>query len=730
MISPSQSATAVTDPSGAFTILSLAPDSYTVNVSKTGYEVQSQAGVSIFADQSSALAIVLHAALKQIGAVRSLATSSLVRAGTTSDVYSVNAAGQKAAQALGGSGSLDQAYSAIASVPGVNVPSGQQGWYQSVFIRGGDYDQVAYEFDGVPVLRASDGAPIVTLSALGQQEVQVYTGGTPATSDSPGLAGYINQVIKTGTHPGYAEFNAALGTPAFYHKLSVEAGGATPNRLFSYYVGLAAANQDYRYGSQNNAANDPLYFYPLSVPSSNSKAYILDGSCGVTPVVAACTTPQYGFVPAPGNSWAQSNNNDREAVANLHFGLPHKRDGGRDDIQMLYVTGNIFTNYFSSANQLGIGTTPSLFTDANTANGGGYYTGALLQAPDNSAFKSALLPSSPTQRDPNSLIPVNQQDGGSNGYSVAKLQYQKNINPHSYLRAIGYGEYTNWFLNGPNSAFQLFGATLADYEVVGHIYGGNLSYSNALSEKNLVTVSASYSTQKLQTYNATFDTVLSSAPQLLVENTGQFGNYNSNYAALSGGHFACYNYMTGAPWSCYDPGSRGIAGTPNSPPNLAPGTVPGSPANWIMTEDGHNAQVDNVTPYFSSVAATDIIKPNDKLTINAGVRVDNFRYQLNDLTKGFPARQFWFDAYNNEHCWAAGQSDVSRFDAVAGLGPCPAGFASRTTNPFTNTTGGTTSATVLQPRIAFTYAAGPNTVLRGSYGRYARPAATSYQQYN
>ncbi|MDQ6930950.1 MAG: TonB-dependent receptor, partial [Candidatus Eremiobacteraeota bacterium] len=78
----------------------------------------------------------------------------------------------------------------------------------------------------------------------------------------------------------------------------------------------------------------------------------------------------------------------------------------------------------------------------------------------------------------------------------------------------------------------------------------------------------------------------------------------------------------------------------------------------------------------------------------------------------------------------AGQSDVSRFDAVAGLGPCPAGFASRATNPFTNTTGGTTSATVLQPRIAFTYAAGPNTVLRGSYGRYARPAATSYQQYN
>ena len=115
---------------------------------------------------------------------------------------------------MAGSGSLNQAYGAIASVPGVSVPSGQQGWYQSVYIRGGDYDQVAYEFDGVPVVRQSDFAPIVTLSALGQQEVQIYTGGTPATSNSSGLAGYINQVIKTGTSPGYANVDGAIGTPA------------------------------------------------------------------------------------------------------------------------------------------------------------------------------------------------------------------------------------------------------------------------------------------------------------------------------------------------------------------------------------------------------------------------------------------------------------------------------------------------------------------------------------
>ena len=161
-----------------------------------------------------------------------------MHSGVTSDVYSVNAAGQKAASTLAGSGSMTQAYGAIASAPGVNIPSNQQGWYQSVYIRGGDVDQVAYEFDGIPMTRQSDLAPIGTLTSLGNQEVQVYTGGTPATSNSSGLAGYINQVIKTGTFPGYATADFGIGGPAFYHQATVEVGGATPDRLFSYYVGL------------------------------------------------------------------------------------------------------------------------------------------------------------------------------------------------------------------------------------------------------------------------------------------------------------------------------------------------------------------------------------------------------------------------------------------------------------------------------------------------------------
>ncbi len=561
--------TATTDANGSYVFLSLQPDTYTVTASKDGYDSQSQPGQTILADQSSVLNFALNKSLKTIAVTRS-AAGGLVRAGTTSDVYSVNPAQQAAAKALGGSGSLDQAYSAIASVPGVSIPTGQQGWYQSVFIRGGDYDQVGYEFDGLPVLRQSDGAPITTLSVLGQQEVQVYTGGTPATSDSPGLAGYINQVIKTGTYPGYATASLAAGSPAFYHKALVEAGGATPDRTFSYYVGLAGADQSYRYGDQFNGVSNPLFYFPLQVPTNNTTYNILDGSCSVygspltiAPGQTCATTNQgYGMQMSPGASWLQAYNQDRESVMNLHWGIKHHHDDGRDDLQALYVTGGITTSYATSGYDLGLacnqggaivytcfnGDSQPYFLDASVAGGGGYYSGPLFQPPNQNDLIDAYFPSSPTTRAFNDVIPTNQRDGGANDYSIEKLQYQKNFNENSYLRAIAYSEYTDWFLNGPNSAFQLYGATLSDYEVIGHIYGGSLIYSNNLSDKHLLTAQTSYQTQKLQTYNATFDTTLSSLPHWFVENTLQFGNVASNFT--DGTH--CFDYTTGAYTSCYD----------------------------------------------------------------------------------------------------------------------------------------------------------------------------------
>ena len=189
-------------------------------------------------------------ALRTIARVNAVASGSLVKSGTTADVYSLNAATQRTAGALGGGGNLNSAYSAISTVPGAYVVPNQSGYFDTVHIRGGDFDQVGYEFDGVPVNRSFDNYPSGAASSLGNSEVQVYTGANPANSEGQGLAGYVNQVIRTGTYPGFADASLGIGTPTYYHRAMVEIGGATPDRLFSYYLGIAGYNQGFRYVRQ------------------------------------------------------------------------------------------------------------------------------------------------------------------------------------------------------------------------------------------------------------------------------------------------------------------------------------------------------------------------------------------------------------------------------------------------------------------------------------------------
>ncbi len=98
---------------------------------------------------------------------------------------------------------------------------------------------------------------------MDSKSCRVYTGGGTAGESATGLAGFINQVIKTGTYPGYATVSGGIGSTTYYHSLQVEAGGATPDRLFSYYVGIGGYNQDYRYLDQFNGSNLGLVWgYP------------------------------------------------------------------------------------------------------------------------------------------------------------------------------------------------------------------------------------------------------------------------------------------------------------------------------------------------------------------------------------------------------------------------------------------------------------------------------------
>ena len=177
--SPSQSTSTTTDTNGRYTFVSLTPDTYTISVAASSTrDAASVSGVTVQADQSLTVTLQQPTKLKVIGSVTSRAAAALVKPGTTADVYSINAVTQDKASALGGGGNLNQAWSAISSVPGVYVAPNQAGYIgagPTISIRGGDYDQIGYELDGVPVNRAFDNYPSGPTSSLGQQELQVLS---------------------------------------------------------------------------------------------------------------------------------------------------------------------------------------------------------------------------------------------------------------------------------------------------------------------------------------------------------------------------------------------------------------------------------------------------------------------------------------------------------------------------------------------------------------------------
>ena len=730
--SPSQLETVTTDANGVFVFISLSPDTYTITVTKDGYDIASLPGITVVADQSRNISVTLQKTLKTLATISTRAATSLVRPGTTSDVYSINSATQKATATLAGSGSLNQAYGAVASAPGVVYQQGQQGWYQSIYIRGGDIDQTAYELDGIPTMRVSDSATVTTLSNLGQQEMQVYTGGTPASADASGIAGYVNQVIKTGTYPGFETLKLGIGDPALYNSATFEAGSATPDRRFSYYIGQSITAQGYRYGDQFNGASDPLFFMPAYIPSNNGSSF--NGGCSTAPCVFdGSGTPLF----SPGTSDAVASTQDTETVANFHYQLPHKHDTLRDDIQALVVYSNLLQKFYTSLSDLGLSSLDSQNLVEGVFDCGGgtpctgpvtyldqtVYNGPVFQAPNNNDLALALFPNSGKNRPAFEQIPLTEREGSQNGAGIEKLQFQKNIDEKTYLRIFGYAENSWWFISGPVSANLTYGDQLPDYEVDGHTYGGDAIFSKQLSDKHLINATVSYFTSTLETYSMGF----------------QAGNFTSLIDSAGN----CYNgnpnnvINFGQLDSCYDADSQGGAFN-----GLEPGTPPpGSPAalanaQWIVTENGQNAEVDHVRPYFSAASVTDSWRPNDKLSFTLGMRIENFKYSLQNLADGYPARAFWFHSYNNEFCWAPGYiNPVSRF--VQGTLSSPPIFEPcSSVGPFLRPTnlqnyfGGTLSDTVPQPRFGMTDELNRDNVIRFSYGRYARGAPTSYQEYN
>ncbi len=771
--SPSQSATVTTDASGHFSFLTLSPDTYTVTVTKSGYQTVGAPGQIVFADTVQTVTVRLVKALKTIAHVTSTGAGALVKSGTTNDVYSVNAAGMNASQALGGGGSLNSAYSAIASVPGAYVPPNQMGYFQTVVIRGGDFDQVGYEFDGVPVNRSFDNYPSSAASSLGNSEVQVYTGSASANAESQGLAGYINQVIKSGSYPGYADADLGIGTPTFYHKAQVETGGATPDRNLSYYVGVAGYNQDFRGVTQDNNqavdnwAGTPMSFLGFAQGTPSSKY--------PNALPYAPTTNSFGgsgswYYPMGAFNYAAlSGLAVRDTVANVHVGIPHKFDSGRDDVQLLWDSELIHDTFASTtndivatagggvscpvggavcANNIGLGTpvyVDSLHYTGSPATIGQTFSqgGLAALAPD---VKTYYFPSSVNRTAPFQPIPATDSDSIWNNQEIVKLQYTKNIGSTSFLRFYGYTYYSDWLQNAPQSTFADFaGCCASDYELNSHTRGLSLQYQNQFNTQNLLGFEASYTTSATIRDNNGFFAVGpgaavvvnaadplggycftpgSTGAQKPVPCTGPNGTYQNTltFSDIQGGACSKPGQVTpcipALPAACVEPGVKTTTCT------------------YLMSENGLDRTYNGVTPRFFSSSLTDEFRPSDKWLLNLGVRLDDFTYIGADTATGLysgegpMARAFWTNSYNLNTCFNSVTGEpYQRTAPGAACGDEPG-----TTNPgvpsYWSNSQGAFTFPIWQPRVSGTYTVNPNNVIRFSTGRYTQGPVTAFQQYN
>ncbi|BDE07626.1 hypothetical protein WPS_29020 [Vulcanimicrobium alpinum] len=730
--SPSQSATTKTDATGHFSFLSLAPDTYSVSVAGTGtYDASTVNGVTIQADTAQSISLSQTSKLKVIGTVASRAASALVKPGTTADVYSVSPTTQDKASAFGGGGTLNSAFSALTTVPGVYVAPNQNGYIgagATLSIRGGDYDQIGYELDGVPVNRAFDNYPSGPASSLGQQELQVYTGAPAANAEANGISGYINQVIRTGTAPATRNLTLGIGSPTMYNKIAFEAGGANPSRTFSYYLGAGAYNQNYRYYDQfNGAALQQNYGAPLAQCASATTAPSCNGGPGVD-YTNGGTTPAYVLGNYVADSVAEVR--DRDTVANFHFGLPRK-DGNRDDIQILYDNNFIDNLSYTSTNDQGgaayldaIGVGVPAYIDAYQSS---LKTGTLLPVTFTGGGTSAyLFPQSPngrlngiqncslaTNTLSNGCIEPNRRDAFVNNQGIVKAQYQHNFGTNAFLRVYGYTYYSDWLQTGPQSSFQNYlGFVPADYELHSHTRGVSAQFTDQLNSQHLLSIQGSYTTSNTlrdnnqQYINGLYGpnsrnryTVIGG----LVDSSNPGNGICYSQTAVAGVHAAvnCYN-GSGSNLNSKNTGfftlQQALAGTVPA----ASGTCGTGPCQYLVLNNGQYATYNTVTPKFTAASITDNWKPSDRINISLGLRYDQFQFNGSDTTNGGLARQFYYAAWNQQF-------------------PTAQQF---------NVSAQTFTYNELEPRFGITYTVDPRTVLRASYGRYAEAPNSAFEQYN
>jgi len=775
---PIESST-TSDASGHFTFLTLPPGTYTLSVSASGYRTTESRELVINADNERIEHLSLTPApLREIGHVVARSRASLVQPGVTNDLTSFLPALQESTALVNGGGDRYTAYPSISTVPGVFVPIGPAGaTEQHISIRGADWTQVGYELDGVSITRNFDHYPGGSLSNLANAEIQVDSGSAPVDQQAEGIGGYINQVLRTGTYPGFVHLDMGVGTPSKDQSLSLEVGGADgPDRLLTYDLAVSGQQAVDHLIDQSDGSTFAPTHGPISnviavdtvVPGCGNSGgpnaghpsagcYVNGGSTSTNGLPLGpngyVTFPNlWGTVPTIGTG---------EVLANIHAAFLHHHTNLRDDLQILGVSGQDRTTLNASIDDLGIAanditngtvTEPSgsvLGTCGFDANSGaliGYaapgctlvgpiqpfypdttlFTGPLYHPLTNADLNSGNTTSLPSQNGTPSYstIPSNQSDGQQASFALAKVAYTHHFNNELNGRLTLYDVSSSRTENGLVTAFQPFvSASLEpEYLLSTHTNGFDAALTDRLSAQHLLHLDVG----QAFTHTLRLDNLLGSASPVavLVNGNAPFaGCYGNGAPTLADCSTAGSTTAQTAASSYLFQGSTTLTPGPNSPTLSAlPGLTCGTgPCSYEVISDGSSALISTVAPIFTNASIQDRWEVTPRLFVDLGLRYDDFSYRMADTDT--PANQLLDSSYNAFHC-IAGTTIVTKTSANEACSAFGSGYTPTTLNASSPNI----DIKELQPRLGFTYTIDPKNVIRLSYGRYAQAPPSSAVQ--
>lgn len=248
IVAPTGNYTTTTNSAGFYSEVGLPLDTYTVTVSKNGYELGISTGITVTQGINVKNDVHLLPSVKTLGRVpvRS-AHTTLVQKDVTTDSYDV---GVQAQEQLKGTPLASEQFGLLVQLPGVSSAGGYP------ILRGGLENNEGYQIEGISVVDPFFNQFSNNDIFNGAASIKVVLGAGDASQGGAG-SGYINEVAKRGSYPPHGQLQGEIGLNTLQNNVNFEYGGASPDNRFSYFLSGRYQPHMAQGGSQGSNGGGP-----------------------------------------------------------------------------------------------------------------------------------------------------------------------------------------------------------------------------------------------------------------------------------------------------------------------------------------------------------------------------------------------------------------------------------------------------------------------------------------